>query len=244
MMSNKQVWAYNGTGTEWVLLLGSSITATGMVAADGSLYQNTNSVGVNEYSDVPGFEPTGFTVSGTGPGSNTTVFSIASAGGTLYMRALNPYTSAFPSVWRYDEGSRIIAPITDINTNVYSIAVAGDVLCMLATGPGVSGAIGVAEYGLGGRTWIPLTGSNTATGQILVQDGSELYMLAANDNGPFQVWQYNTPGNWTALTGTNTTIKSVSVATDNTLHMVASNDGGPIQNWVYSGTPGDWNIVK
>jgi hypothetical protein len=106
------------------------------------------------------------------------------------MMALNPYTSPLPAVWRYDEASRISAPITDINTYVYSIEVAGDVLCMLATGPGVSGAIGVSQYGLSGHTWIPLTGSNTVTGQILVQDGSEPYMLAANDNGPLNDGSY------------------------------------------------------
>jgi hypothetical protein len=115
---------------------------------------------------------------------------------------------------------------------------------MLATGPGVSGAIGVAQYSLTSHDWIPLTGSNTAVGQILVQDGNQLYMVAANGNGPMQVWQYSAPGNWTALTGSNTSVKSASIAKDNTRHMVAANNGGPIDNWIYDGTPCNWSIVK
>jgi hypothetical protein len=244
MLSNNQVWGYNGSGTDWWLVLGSSVTARGLVAADGFLYQNTNSVGIFQSSYFPGMEPTGTTLSGTGPGMYSAVVSMASAGGSLYVLALNVFGRPLPTVWRYDQNARSLEQITDSGTFVFSIAAAGDVLCMLASGPGVSGAVGVSQYGLTSHTWIRLTGSNTAASQILVQDGSELYMLAENDGGPLQVWQYNTPGNWTALTGTNTSIKSVSVATDNTLHMVASNSGGPIQNWVYSGTPGDWNVVK
>jgi hypothetical protein len=89
-----------------------------------------------------------------------------------------------------------------------------------------------------------LTGTNTATSQILVQDGSELYMVAANTGTPAQVWQYSSPGNWTVLTGTNTNIKSVSVTTDNHLQMVASDTGGPTQTYVYSGTPDNWSVGK
>lgn len=244
MLSNHQVWGYNNIGTSWFSVLRSKVTATGLVEAAGFLYENTTSVGVFQSSFFPGMEPTGTTLTGTGPGSNSAVLSMASAGGSLYLLAQNVFSNPMPAVWRLAENSRLLEQITSNTTFVYSIAAAGDVLCMLATGPGVSGIIGVAEYGLTSRSWIPLTGSNTVSSQILVQDGSELYMLAANDGGPLQVWQYNTPGNWTALTGTNTSIKSVSVATDNTLHMVASNSGGPIQDWVYSGTPGDWNVVK
>lgn len=76
--------------------------------------------------------------------------------------------------------------MTESTTFVYRIVSAGDVLCMLATGPGVSGVIGVAQYGLTSHTWIPLTGTNTAVGQILVQDGNELFMVAPTTTGPIR----------------------------------------------------------
>ena len=91
---------------------------------------------------------------------------------------------------------------------------------------------------------IPLTGTNTAVSQILVQDGSQLFIVAANGSGPVQVWQYSAPGNWTALTGTNTSVKSASVGADNSLNMVASNGGGKAEKWVYDGKPGSWSLVK
>jgi hypothetical protein len=89
-----------------------------------------------------------------------------------------------------------------------------------------------------------LTGTNTSVGEIVVQDGIQLFMIAANNGGTNQVWQYsNTPGNWTALTGLNTQVSSISVSADNRLHMVAANNGGAFQEWIYNGTPGNWTAV-
>jgi hypothetical protein len=239
MLSNKKVWQYSGSGTNWNLMI-ANITATAVAAAGGDLYENASPGGIIQTQFVDGY----ITGGGTVTSSTTGVQAIATVNGTLYMLAVNPTAAPLPAVWRFETTKTSWTQVTDNATFVYSIAAAGDVLCMLATGPGVSGAIGVAQYGLTSHDWIPLTGSNTAVGQILVQDGNQLYMLAANGNGPMQVWQYRAPGSWTALTGTNTSIKSVSMAKDNTLHMVASNNGGPTDNWIYNGTPGSWSIVK
>jgi hypothetical protein len=239
MLSNKKAWQYSGSGTNWNLMI-ANVTATAIAAANGDLYENASPGGIIQTQFVKGY----ITGGGTVTSANTAVYEIAAANGTLYMLAVNPTVAPLPAVWRFDSTKTSWTQVTDNATFVYRIAVAGDVLCMLATGPGVTGAIGVAQYGLTARDWIPLTGSNTAVGQILVQDGNQLYMVAANGNGPMQVWQYSAPGNWTALTGSKTSVKSASIAKDNTLHMVAANNGGPIDNWIYNGSPGNWSIVK
>jgi hypothetical protein len=239
MLSNKKAWQYSGSGTTWNLMI-ANVTATAVAASNGDLYENASPGGIIQTQFVNGY----ITGGGTVTSSTTTVQQIATADGTLYMLALNPAAAPLPAVWRFNSAKTSWTLVTDSATFVYRIVAAGDVLCMLATGPGVSGAIGVAQYSLTSHDWIPLTGSNTAVSQILVQDGNQLYMVAANGNGPKQVWQYSTPGNWTALTGLNTSVKSASIAKDNTLHMVAANNGGPIDNWIYDGTPGNWSIVN
>ncbi len=239
MLAGKKAWQYSGSGTSWNLLT-SNVSPTAIAAANGDFYFTLSSLGVEQDVFIDGY----LTGGGSVTSSTTGVQAIATVDGTLYMLAINPTAAPLPAVWRYDSAKTSWTLVTNNGTFVYSIAAAGDVLCMLATGPDVTGAIGVAQYSLTSHDWIPLTGSNTAVGQILVQDGNQLYMLANNGSAPMQVWQYSSPGNWTALTGTNTSIKSVSMATDNTLHMVASNNGGPTDNWIYNGTPGSWSIVK
>jgi hypothetical protein len=88
-----------------------------------------------------------------------------------------------------------------------------------------------------------LTGSNTNVESIAAGPGTALYLLAANNGGPNQVWQYNgTTYDWTALTGTNTDAAWINVA-DNRLFMLAANDGGPSHIWEYDGIPGLWTVV-
>ena len=72
-------------------------------------------------------------------------------------------------------------------------------------------------------------------------------MLAANDSGPLQMWQYNTPNHWTDITtgsGLKPSNLSASVSADNRLFVVASKLGGPYYTWIYNGTPGSWSQVK
>jgi len=233
MLAAGKVWQYSGSGTNWNLLTANT-TATSIAAADGDLYINDKTVGVIQDVFIHGYLSGGGAVTG----SNTAVISIAAAGGTLYMLAINPPDHPLPGVWRYDSSHSTWAAVTDASTFVESIAVAGDVLCMLSLD------LRVYQYGLTSDNWFPLTVTNAQAFQILVQDGNQLFMVAAEGSGPVQVWQYSTPGDWTALTGTNTSVKSASVGTDNSLHMVASNNGGKADNWIYDGTPGSWSIVK
>lgn len=225
ILASGQAYQYNGGS--WIPLPYPGVT--GIAAADGHIYEvvnpgKGNPFVVEDFSNVI-------------TSSTTSVNSIVSADGVLYMLAKNSYLG----IWRYNESTATWVAVTGSTSSAFSMAAAGDVLVMQASGPDAGGALsGVAQYSLGGTNWIPLTGTNTYAAEIVVQDGSELYMLAANNGGPFQMWQYSTPGNWTSLTDLNTTIKSASVDTSNRLHITASIDGGAMQDWVYGGTPFDW----
>jgi hypothetical protein len=238
-----KVWEYSGSGTNWTAVTGSNTTVKSVAAANGGLYMIAN-------NHVVGDQVWQYSGAGTDwnavTGSNTSVASIASAGGALYMNALtSSHDHDVYQVWRYNSSDATWAPVTDTNIQIYSIAAAGDVLCMLSRNFVSGGAIRVWQYGLTSDNWFPLTGTNTQAYQILVQDGSELFMAAANDSGPVQMWQYSTPYDWTALTGPNTIVQSASVSADNRLYMVASNDGGHrYDNWIYNGTPDSWSVVK
>jgi len=94
----------------------------------------------------------------------------------------------------------------------------------------------VKQYSGSGTTWIPLTGANTVASTLagttnLLETGNnvytlldgQLYMLAANNLGSKQVWQYSGSGtNWTPVTGSNTTVKSIATANDS-LYTIANN---------------------
>ena len=226
ILASGKTYQYNGGS--WIPLLETGVTA--IAAADGHIYELVNPGKGNPFVVEDGTVViTSSTTSGT---------SIVSAGGVLYMLARNSYQG----IWRYDDSTGTWVAVTGSKSSAFSMAAAGDVLVMQASGPDAGGAIsGVAQYSLGGTTWIPLTGTNTYAAEIVVQDGSELYMLASNGGAPFQMWQYSTPGHWTALTDLKTTIKSASVDTRNLLHITASIDGGSMQDWVYGGTPLEWS---
>jgi hypothetical protein len=93
----------------------------------------------------------------------------------------------------------------------------------------------VWQYGLASYAWQPLTGTNTVVEQLLVQDGSELYIEDTHG-----VRQYRAAYDWQALTDSNTNVLSVSISSGNHLTMYASIDGGPLLHWVYTGTPYEW----
>lgn len=225
ILASGQAYQYNGGS--WIPLPYTSVT--GIAAADGHIYEVVNPGKGNP------FVVEDWTTVITS--STTSVTSIVSVGDVLYMLATNSYQG----IWRYDDSTGTWVAVTGSKSSAFSMAAAGDVLVMQASGSDAGGALsGVAQYSLAGTNWIPLTGTNTYVAEILVQDGSELYMLASNNLAPFQMWQYSTPGHWTSLTDLNTTIKSASVDTSNRLHIMASIDGGPMQDWIYGGTPLDW----
>lgn len=133
--------------------------------------------------------------------------------------------------------------MTDADTVVYGIVAAGDTLCILSsTG---SDILRVRQYGLSGSDWFALsdTYAQGFTDQILVQDGSELFIAAANDKGIVQIWQYKDVGDWTVVTPSKMNPQSASVGTDNRLYVVAYDNSGS-HTWIYGGTPGNWSIVK
>jgi hypothetical protein len=228
ILSGKQAWQYvSGT---WSALPQTGVTA--IAAANGHFYEMVNPASGNPYIVQDG--------SATISPSKASVISMATAADTLYMLAKNSYQG----IWQFNNSTSSWVAVTDSTTPVYSMTAAGEVLVMQAGGSAAGGGIsGAAEYGLSGTSWVPLVGSNTYVAEFVVQDGSELYMLAANNGGAYQIWQYSTPGNWTALTNAATTvIKSASVDTANNLHMVASISGGAMSDWVYGGTPLKWAL--
>ncbi len=238
ILADKKVYQYSNSGTSWNLTL-SNVTDSAVAAADGDLYQ-LSSDGLEQTVYVDLYPTSGGRISASDQG----VKSIVTAGGVLYMLAVSP-EHPLPGIFRFDSYTSKWTAVTDPATFVYNIVAAGDELCMLATGPGVSGAIGVGEYSLDSDNWIPLTSSDMAVAQILVQDGAQLYIVAAKgNNGPFQVLQYTAPGNFTDLTTTDTNVKSASIGTDNSVNMVATTSGGKAQNYVYNGKPGDWTLTK
>jgi hypothetical protein len=159
------------------------------------------------------------------------------------MQANNSPT-AHLQVWRDNSAKSTWSAVTDPKGYIAGVAVAGDVLCMASNTSAIVNDYTVYQYGLTASNWIPLTGTNTAAAQILVQDGNQLFMVAANTGEVAKIWQYSTPGDWTALTDSNMNVQSASVGTNNSLYMVASKGGGQTNNWLYNGTPGDWSMVK
>lgn len=240
-----QVWQYSGSGTNWTPLTTTN-TSVSAIAADagGLLYVlSANIFGTPEYKvwkySGSGTNWTAVTDTNTYP----YVYAIAAANGSLYMVA-PLLLGGSKQLWRYTGLGPEWTAVTGVNDgSVDAIVAAGDVLLALAT-LHVGGYTGISQCGPNPNNNMPLTGTITNPSEMVVQDGIEVYMRAANNGGPNRVWQYHdTPGNWTALTGLNTNVKSIRVSADNRLYMTAANDGGPFQDWIYNGTPLDWTVV-
>lgn len=237
-----QIWQYSGSGTNWTAVTGTNTTVSTIAAAGGGMYM----LGHNEGGDFQVWQYSGSLTNWTAvTGTNTSVSAIAATaiGDSLYMLASN---GGGPNqVWRYNRSGTSWTALTGTNTSVFSIQATGDVLSMTAARSGEGTR--VWQYSLDSTNWMPLTGTNTSVGQVVVQDGIDLYMVASNDGGTLheQVWQYDgTPYNWTVLTGMNTDVSWIYVGTNNRLYMNAANDGGISGNWIYDGTPYRWTEVQ
>lgn len=247
MLAGNQVMIYTG-GNAWLPFNGftsSVVSYTGIAAANGYLYLDATGIGGPTATAVESF---GYSTNATLDitNSKTSVLSIASVGGSLYMlAAMQSQGTYYLGISRWDSSTSTWQQVTDPQTVVWAMAAAGDNLIMIGSGADVAGgSLVVAAYGLKPFSWIPLTGTNTRATQILTQDGSELYMVGFNTGEPSKVWQYNSsPLNWTALTDGSTNVKSASVSNCNTLSMEASISGGSFQNYNYLGTPLDWTTL-
>jgi hypothetical protein len=232
---SQKVFEYSGTS--WTAVTGSKYTGISIAAANGELYMTANNFGVD--GKVWKYNGSDWDVVS---GSNIAVYSIVSVDDTLYMTASDKWPKP-PEVWRYKSSDSTWTKVTDPDTIVYGVVAAGDTLCMLSsTG---SDILRVRQYGLNGSDWFALSDTYTQgfTDQILVQDGSELFIAAANDKGIVQIWQYKAVNDWTVVTPSKMNPQSASVGTDNRLYAIAYNDSGR-HTWIYSGTPGTWSIVK
>jgi hypothetical protein len=159
------------------------------------------------------------------------------------MTATDKWPSKPPEVWRYNSSDSTWETVTDSDTIVYGMVAAGDTLCVLSsTG---SDTLRVRQYGLSGTDWFALSDTYTQgfTDQILVQDGSELFIAASNDKGIVQIWQYTAVNDWTVVTPSKMNPQSASVGADNRLYVVAYDNSGS-HTWIYNDDPGDWSKVK
>jgi hypothetical protein len=231
-----QVWQYSGSGQNWTAITATNPSVTSLAAARGALYVLTNNTVWQNNGSGNSWTPVTAT--------NTYVYAIAAVESGLYMQASEG--GGRIQVWHYSGSGNQWEAVTT-NTSVASIAVAGDVLCMIAVRDGDVSRVWqyslVSTFGIfaSDNNWIPLTGTNLKPSQIVVQDGIELYMMAANNGGNEQVWQYKgTPNDWVALTPANTNVFSISVGTNNRLYMIATDGEGAYVNWIYNGTPNSW----
>jgi hypothetical protein len=236
---SQKVWEYDGSGTNWDAVTDSKYTGISIAAANGELYMTANNFG---------YDGKVWKYSGKGTDwdvvtGSVAVYSIVSVDETLYMMASDKWPSKPPQVYRYNSSDSTWATVTNADTNIYGIVVAGDVLCILSSTD--SDTLRVWQYGLSGGDWFALSDKYTPgyTDQILVQDGSELFIAASDNKGIVQIWQYKALDEWTVVTPSHMNPQSASVGPDNRLYAVAYNDSGG-HTWIYSGAPGDWSIAK
>jgi hypothetical protein len=234
----RKVWEYSGTS--WTGVTGSEYTGISIAAANGALYMTANNFGTSgkvwKYDDKKS-EWDAVT------NSSVAVYSIVSVSDTLYMTAVGGGSPALPQVWRYKGSDSNWSAVTDADTMIYGIAAAGNTLCILSSTS--YNILQVWEYGLKDSDWFALSDKHTQgyTNQLLVQDGGELFIAAADDKGIVQIWQYKALDDWTVVTPSDMYPQSASVGPDNRLYAVAYDNSGQ-HTWIYKGTPGDWSKVK
>jgi len=246
LTANGQVRQYSGSGTTWTALTGANTVASSLAGTsylsptgnntytlmDGALYM----LAANKGQPNKVWQYTGSGTNWTAvTGPNTTVSSIAAAGGGMYMVA---YNNLGHQVWQYSGFLSSWSALTGTNTYVDSIAGVGNSLYMLADNNGQRNQVWLYS---GSGNWTALTGTNTTVYGIAAA-GDVLCIVGMNDGDTTTyIWQL-IPLNWIPLTGANTRPNQLLVQDGATLYMGAANNNLPLQAWQYAG-PGNWTAL-